>query len=222
MAGLKQSVRKGGAVSPPDPWDPVVRVTHWGVAFAIVANGLINKAGGVAHVWIGWGVLALLLLRFGWGLVGAPEARFTAFPPDPASAIRHLRDLFRGRPREHASHNPAGAIMVYALWALLAVVVATGILMTEGKSPMRIAEEKAAVAAGDWSVLVTDAGDDEGDEGGEGNDRAVKEVHEIAANLILILALIHVAGVAVESRALRRNLVRPMLIGRRDGTNNGG
>lgn len=41
--------------------------------------------------------------------------------------------------------------------------------------------------------------------------------HNLAANLILILALIHVAGVVVESRALRRNLVRPLVTGRGKG-----
>jgi cytochrome b len=39
---------KGGAVAPPDPWDPLIRITHWGVALAILANGLINMGGSVA------------------------------------------------------------------------------------------------------------------------------------------------------------------------------
>lgn len=205
---------KGGAVSPPDPWDPLVRITHWGIAAAVIANGLINKPGGTAHVWIGWLAMAFLIARLAWGLVGPREARFMAFLPDPRAAISHLLDLLRGRrPREHASHNPAGALMAYALWACLAAVILTGLVMTEGKSPLTIAEQKAAIAAGDWSVLVQSgaAGEDEPREKSE----FAKEVHEVAANLMLILALVHVAGVAVESRALGRNLVRPMIHGRR-------
>ena len=106
--------------------------------------------------------------------------------------------------------------MAYALWACLAVVIGTGLVMTGGKSPMTIAEEKAAVAAGDWSVLVT-AGDEVPTEaeGEEGLGDLVEEVHEVVANLMLLLALVHVAGVAVESRALGRNLVRGMVSGRR-------
>ncbi len=202
-----------GAQSPPELWDPLVRISHWLIAVAVIANGLLNKPGGTIHIWIGWGVLALLALRFVWGFLGPAEARFSAFPPDPRAAVSHLIDLVRGSPRHYRSHNPAGAIMVYALWACLVVVTGTGLYMTGAKSPITIAEEKAAVAAGDWSVLVKDD-DDERGEDSKVLGEAAKEVHEIAANLMLMLALIHVAGVAVESRATRRNLVRPMLVGR--------
>ncbi len=201
---------EGGAVTPPSPWDPLVRLTHWAVVAAVVANGLIVKEGGTAHIWIGWALMAVLAVRFVWGLIGPSEARFSAFPPAPRAALSHLADLIRGQPREHASHNPAGALMVYALWVCLAVVTATGLIMTDGESPVRIAQDKAAVAAGDWSVLVREGGGDHDETGGEW----VEEVHEMAANLVLILAVLHVAGVAVESRALGRNLLRPMIGGR--------
>lgn len=202
----------GGRIAPPDPWDPLIRITHWGIAFAVVANGLVNKAGGTAHIWIGWSVMALLALRLVWGVLGPAEARFSAFPPDPRAAMSHLADLVRGKPREHASHNPAGALMVYALWGLLATISVTGLVMTGGASPIRLAEEKAAVASGDWSVLVND---DEGADEDSAFGNIAEEVHEVAANLILILAGLHVAGVVFESRALRRNLVRPMITGRK-------
>lgn len=205
---------KGGASAPPDPWDPVVRLTHWTIVAAVIANQFLVKPGGVAHVWIGWGVLSVLALRLVWGLAGPPEARFTSFLPHPRAAMSHLMDLIRGRSREYPSHNPAGAIMVYALWASLLAATVTGLVMTGGVSPVVYAEQRAAVAAGDWSVLVKD-GEDGQDSGEAGLDGIAKEVHEVTANLILILALIHVAGVVVESRQLGRNLVRPMLVRRR-------
>lgn len=210
MARPVASGRRGGAVAPPDPWDPLIRITHWGIALAVVSNGLLNKPGGTVHVWIGWAVMALLAMRLIWGVIGPAEARFSAFPPDPRAALSHLADLVRGRSREHMSHNPAGALMVYALWASLAVVIATGLIMTDGQSPVTIAEQKAAVGSGDWSVLAQAADRNEGE---DGLSEAAEELHEGAANLMLILALIHVAGVVVESRALRRNLVRPMVTG---------
>ncbi|RYH09788.1 cytochrome b/b6 domain-containing protein [Tropicimonas sp. IMCC6043] len=215
MAGPHPENGNGGAIAPPDPWDPLVRFSHWGIAAAVIANGLLTKPGGTLHVWIGWVAIGILAARLVWGLVGPAEARFSAFPPDPRAAISHVLSLFRpGGPREHPSHNPAAAMMVYALWLCLVVVIGTGLVMTDAKSPLQISQERAAVAAGDWSVLVNDDGESEG--GGEDHDESgelVKEVHEVAANLMLILALVHVAGVAVESRALRRNLVHPMLLG---------
>lgn len=41
----------------------------------------------------------------------------------------------------------------------------------------------------------------------------VQEIHEVFANLFLLLAVLHIACVLIESRALGRNLVRPMTIG---------
>mgnify|MGYP001319861179 CR=1 FL=1 len=200
----------GAAIAPPDPWDPVVRLSHWLIAAAVIINGLISEPGGTIHIWIGWIAMAVLVIRLVWGVIGPREARFTAFLPDPRAAVSHLFSLLRGKPKEYPSHNPAGTIMVYALWACLAAVIATGLILTDAKTPITIAKERAAVEQGDWSVL---AGDDEGEEPAEDSGEIVKAIHETAANLMLILALVHVAGVAAESYALRRNLVRPMIKG---------
>ncbi|SLN11353.1 hypothetical protein ROJ8625_00253 [Roseivivax jejudonensis] len=212
---MRQHIESGAHAAPGavPPWDPVVRLTHWSLAAAVLANALLTKPGATIHVWIGWAAMAVLALRLLWGVIGPREARFASFLPDPRGALSHLVDLLRGRPQDHASHNPAGALMAYALWACLAVVIGTGLVMTDGKSPLTISEENAAVAAGDWSVLVAkDRADDHDDEGA---GEIAEEVHEVVANLMLILAVIHVAGVAVESRALGRNLVRGMVAGRR-------
>lgn len=209
--------------TPPAPfprrWDPLLRLIHWGIAAGVVANGVLNKPGASWHVWIGWGLMALLALRLLWGLIGPREARFSAFPPRPLAALSHLQRLGaalagRGTVQEHPSHNPAGAMMAYALWALLAVVSLTGLVMTGGASPVRLAEERAAVAAGDWSALVHEGEDDDHDGEGETGELA-EEVHEVAANLMLILAVLHLAGVLAESFALKRNLVRAMTLGGR-------
>lgn len=192
-------------------WDPLLRLAHWGIAVVVIANYAFTKEGGSVHIAFGWAGMALLLLRLIWGFVGPREARFASFPPNPLAALRHLGGLLRGKAPHYPSHNPAGAMMAYALWACLAVLMLTGLGMS-GLSPFAQADLEAAVADGDWSVLVEEDGEAEG-ESPYGD--VLKEVHEVAANLIVILALLHVAGVAVESRAMRRNLVAPMLIARR-------
>lgn len=202
------------SVRPVTLWDPVVRLTHWSIAIVVLLNAVLTKGGGTWHVWIGWAGLGLLILRLLWGLIGPTEARFSAFPPNPLAAVRHLAQLAAGKPSEHPSHNPAGALMAYALWATLGALTLTGLVMTGGKTPMQLDEIRASVAKGDWSVLVEEGGDDEG-ERDEGLGKMVEEVHEVAGNLILALAFLHVAGVFLESRALRRNLVKPMLLGQR-------
>jgi cytochrome b len=192
-------------------WDPLLRLAHWGIAVVVIANYAFTKEGGSVHIALGWAGMALLLLRLIWGFVGPREARFASFPPNPIAALRHLGGLRRGKAPQYPSHNPAGALMAYALWACLGVITLTGLGMS-GISPFAQADLEAAVAEGDWSVLVEDDGEAQG-ESPYGD--VLEEVHEVAANLILILAVLHVAGVAVESRAMRRNLLAPMLITRR-------
>jgi cytochrome b len=200
-------------IGAPSLWDPVVRLTHWGIASAVLLNALVTEGGSLTHVSLGWMGMALLLLRLIWGLLGPTEARFSAFPPSPTAAVRHLRALRAGRPRPYRSHNPAGALMVYAFWVTLGTVIATGLVLTGGATPMQVAFDKAAVASGDWSALIRTG--DSSDED-TGLRHTAEEIHTMAANLLLVLAVLHVAGVAVESRATRRNLLAPMLVGKGD------
>lgn len=199
----------------PDLWDPVVRLSHWVIAGVVVGNALLNKGGGTVHVWLGWIGMAFLIVRLVWGLVGRAEARFSAFPPRPRAAIAHLRHLLRGEPPEYRSHNPAGTLMIYALWASLAIVIGTGLVLTKGATPWEIGRQQAAVAQGDWSALVSES--DEGDGAvpdGKGG-HLIANIHHLGGNLLILLAVIHLGGVAAESMALRRNIVRPMVLGRR-------
>ena len=201
--------------APPSLWDPVVRLTHWGIAVSVLVNAALDEGGSLLHVSLGWLVMALLILRLLWGVLGPAEARFSAFPPNPMAALRHLRLLAMGRVRDYPSHNPAGAMMAYAFWACLALVTVTGLIMTGGATPMQVAADKAAVASGDWSALIRESeGESSEDEDG-GLRHTAEEVHEVVANLLLILAALHVAGVLVEARAMRRNLVAPMVLGQR-------
>jgi len=101
--------------------------------------------------------------------------------------------------------------MIYGFWISLAAVIATGLVMTGGATPMQVAADKAAVASGDWAALVRK------DSGGEDSafKEAAEEVHEVAAYLLLILAALHVAGVFIEGSLMRRDLLAPMLLGAR-------
>lgn len=200
-------------------WDLVVRVLHWSIAAAVLVDGLVLSDGGLAHVWIGYAAGALLALRLVWGLVGSETARFSAFPPRLAAAWDHAVELAAARPRRaHRSHNPLGALMVYALWATLAVVIATGVATTGSPlaGPMPAAEaERSLPRSDDGRGEEGGEDDEEGDEEGreDGAESALEEIHEAAANLLLVLAALHVGGVALESRLAGRNLAWDMVSG---------
>jgi cytochrome b len=125
----------GAAQSRPRPapvavWDPLVRIVHWGVAAAILANATFIEDESLAHEVIGYTAVGLVIVRLLWGLVGTPHARFSAFPPDPVAAVRHLAGHLSGRHRRYLSHNPAGALMAYNLWATILGMGITGYMMT--------------------------------------------------------------------------------------------
>lgn len=209
--------------SPPTRhWDPVVRLTHWGVAAAIVANGIFTDDGSPLHQWVGYGVGGLLALRLLWGFVGPAEARFSAFPPSPRRALAHLREIAAGQRTHHRSHNPLGALMVYVIWGTLALVVATGIAMagppaspsTPASAPTSIVapfDETAEEGEDEGHGEEADAAEGGGHEGGE----LMEEIHETAANLLFVFAGLHLLGVAFETRRGGRQIVSAMIGGGR-------
>lgn len=204
-------------------WDPVVKLTHWSVVAAVVANVLFTEEGSGAHVWVGYALAAILALRLLWGLIGPAEARFSAFPPSPGRALAHLRDIRRGRHVEHRSHNPLGALMVYAIWSCLGAVIASGIAMAglPGQVRAEAGGERSAVAvsASAGHERGEDAEEHEGDESdecGEGEEEGpLGEIHEVAVNLLYLLIALHIAGVVFETRRSGREVVVAMLPGQR-------
>lgn len=109
-------------------WDPLVRLVHWSVALSVLINSFSDGEESFHH-WVGYVAASLVAVRLVWGLVGPRPARFSAFPPSPRRALTHLREIRLGRPVVHLSHNPLGALMVYNLWAMIAVLAITGYMM---------------------------------------------------------------------------------------------
>lgn len=200
----------------PRRWDPVVKLTHWSVVLAVLANAVVTEEGAAAHVWVGYALAGILGLRLLWGLMGPGEARFSAFLPSPRRAIAHIREIGTGRVTAHASHNPLGALMVYAIWSCLLVIIGTGIAMAGLPSSGEKHEEARTVSTEYARPSVAARGEEEhGEEGGENEEGALTEVHEVAANLLYLLILLHIAGVMFEVRRSGRQVVLAMLPARR-------
>jgi cytochrome b len=111
-------------------WDPVVRVFHWAVVAGCLLNLAVFTDGKGAHRWIGYGVAVALIVRVVWGFIGTRHARFADFVPRPAALVTYLKALAHGQESRFIGHNPAGAVMMLVLMALLAAVSLTGWLLT--------------------------------------------------------------------------------------------
>jgi cytochrome b len=110
-------------------WDLPTRFFHWALVVCIVGLATTGTIGGSAMPWhfrFGYCVLALLLFRIIWGLVGGRWSRFSAFIYAPQSVINYLKG--RGKPEHSVGHSPAGAASVFALLGFLVAQVSTGLM----------------------------------------------------------------------------------------------
>ena len=110
-------------------WDLPTRLFHWGLALGTTGLALSGTLGGNAMVWhfrLGYAVLALLLFRLAWGLVGGRWSRFGAFIYPPRSLVAYLKG--QGQPEHAVGHSPVGALSVFAMLGLLALQVGSGLV----------------------------------------------------------------------------------------------
>jgi cytochrome b len=129
------------------------------------------------------------------------------FPPSLPRALAHIREIRAGKVHDQPSHNPLGALMVYAIWGTLGIIIASGIAMA-GLPPRAVTHDHHGVEQAAQSV------DEEGEDG-EGEESPLGEMHEAAVNLLYLLIVLHLGGVVFETRRSGRGLVLAMLPGRR-------
>ena len=173
-------------------WDLPTRVFHWTLALCIVGLIISGNVGGNAMVWhfrVGLLVLALLLFRLVWGLVGGHWSRFAAFIYSPASVVNYI--LGKGKPEHAVGHSPTGAGSVFALLAILLAQVGSGLISDDEIS-----------SAGPLTRFVSTAT----------VNLATNYHTNIGKWIILALVVVHIA--AIMFYLLRKqNLIKPMLHG---------
>jgi cytochrome b len=176
-------------------WDIGVRAFHWLLVIAVTASALTGFVLGATtltwHLVAGISVIALLVWRLGWGAWGTTYARFASFAYPPAAVLEHLRGFFRGYHRRHLGHNPLGALMVFALIAVLAVIVLAGTITLGGM-----------LKQGPLRAFLTYA-----------TGRQWLHIHKLLAIALLAMIGLHLAGVAWESWRGRENLTLAMFTG---------
>jgi cytochrome b len=109
--------------------------------------------------------------------------------------------------------------MVYALLVCLVLAVATGLLAygAERKGPLAplFAADAPAIVVMVPAARADD--DDKNERSGRRrrDDGFWEEVHELFANLTLLLVILHIGGVVLASVVHRENLARAMITGRK-------
>jgi cytochrome b len=117
-------------LTPTRIWDLPTRIFHWLLALCVIGSICSARIGGDAMVWhfrLGYAVFTLIAFRVLWGLVGGRWSRFASFIYPPAAIGRYLRGEPRAGEHFEVGHNPLGALAIFAMLALLAAQVATGL-----------------------------------------------------------------------------------------------
>jgi cytochrome b len=201
-------------------WDPLVRVGHWVLVIAFfVAYFTEDDLLGV-HVWAGYVVGIILVVRLFWGFVGPHYARFSDFVRTPREVFAYLRDLILFRAPRYIGHSPGGGAMVIALLLSLTATVVTGlVLYGQEHRAGPLAPLFASNAPAQAGLVINAALADEKQEGRvreeETKDETLEEVHDFLANLTLALIIAHVLGVLLASTVHRENLIGAMITGRK-------
>ncbi|KGJ11507.1 cytochrome B [Paracoccus versutus] len=178
-------------------WDPLLRAFHWLLAFFVIAAwglGQFGPARMTLHFWCGYVVAGLLVFRLVWGFVGPAPARFSHFVRGPEAVAGYMRGLMLREPSYWPGHNPMGALSVIAMLAVLAAQVSSGL----------ISDPDDYINVGPLASYVS----------GATRSKAVGW-HNLGANLILVLVLLHVAVILFYRYWKREDLVRPMITGRK-------
>lgn len=189
-----QAPRVNAASQDNGAWDLSTRVFHWLLAMLVVISFTTGKLGGPWLEWhmrSGYAILALLLFRLGWGLVGSRNARFVEFVRGPRAVAFHLREMLAGRIPVAAGHNPLGGWMVIAMMALLVLQAATGLFTNDESSH-----------EGPLAKMVSNAVVDR-----------MSVIHDFNQWLVVAAASLHVVAVAVYQWVLKVDLMRPMIYG---------
>jgi cytochrome b len=167
---------------------------HWVLAAGAAVEAWSGFVGGPTrlrlHLLAGGVVVASVVFRVLWGRLGPTYARFCSFVFPPRSVWRHLRG---GEEADHFGHNPVGALMVFALLGVIALLAGTGTVTLGGRLKQGPLAAFTSFSLGQQTLAI----------------------HRSVAILLLGMIGLHLSGVAVESWRLRENLALAMLTGRK-------
>lgn len=171
-------------------WDGFVRFFHWALVLLLIGlyvsaeNDMMDLHQVLAYV-----LMALLLTRLVWGVIGSDTAKISSLLHQPKAVL----DTIKQPSRHNVGHNPAGSYMVLLFFVLLMIQLLTGLFSSDD-----------ITTEGPLSKYVS-----------SGIADFVTEWHEVNFGILLAAIVVHILAI-VAYRVKGLNLVKPMLIGKND------
>ncbi len=176
-----------------EDYGPIAKTLHWMTVLFVMAAWMLGTFGGelskgperdsglLIHIWIGLTILVIAFVRIPWRI---------ANPPPKSLATEFGKRLI-------AWTDPVSRVMHYVLYGLLILVPLFGIALqfAQGHSlPLFGLAEIPSPWVADKAFA-----------------HSLKEVHEILANLLVILAAFHMAAAVLHHIVFGDNTLRRML-----------
>ncbi|WP_298374687.1 cytochrome b/b6 domain-containing protein [Azospirillum sp.] len=176
-------------------WDLPTRLFHWTLALLVAIAVVSAKMDALSvHMFVGETILALVLFRLVWGIVGSQTARFSDFIKGPRAILAYIaQSKTPGAAPVTLGHNPLGGLMVVVLLLALGAQAGSGLFTSDD-----------IVVDGPLVPLVAGA-----------TVKALSTLHRLLSDGILILVGLHVAAVLAYLLVKKDNLIRPMITGRK-------
>lgn len=175
-------------------WDAPVRLFHWLLAVLVVFSFVTGKVGGSWLEWhmkSGYTILALLLFRLAWGVVGSDTARFASFVRGPLSAWRYVRAMATPGNARPIGHNPLGGWSVVALLLVLLAQATSGLMADD-----EIATQGPLAAKVSNAIVAK-----------------MSALHAYNQWAVVALVVLHLAAIAYYQWGRRVDLIGPMVHG---------
>jgi cytochrome b len=162
-----------------------IRLYHAALALLVTAAYFTGDELEGLHNWLGYAVAAVILFRALWAAVGPRQLGISRLFPD-------LTELAKVR---RLNHPMISRTLLAGIVVTLLLATGTGLLMEPPPIDGFAAEVTIAPAFAD------DDGEREHDRDGKENE-ALEEVHETAANLLVLFVVLHVTYLLVFKRSM--------------------
>ncbi len=174
-------------------WDLPTRLFHWSLLVLVAVVWISSEFHGTLfniHIIVGIAILAMIVFRVIWGVIGSRHALFIDFVCGWSKVRTYGQSMLNAKAAYHAGHNPIGGWMILALLATLTLTSFSGLFISDDGY---VGPLVGTVSSGLSNILGA--------------------AHEGAAGLLGFLIAIHVLGVVVHSIITQENLPRAMWSG---------
>lgn len=157
-------------------WSLPTRLFHWLLVIAMVVAYILSEEEELLNFHTAAGYMAgmLIIFRILWGIFGPRYSKFSDFPIG-ISSVKGFFTNMKNSKKHSPGHNPAASVVMLGIIAFTLLVVVSGILLL------------ASEGQGFFASFQTGL-----------SENSLKEMHEIAVNIVIALVIIHLLGNLVD------------------------